>query len=296
MAAAERNRAFKARVNGGRAMLLPGVPNPLSALVAADIGYEALYVTGAGVSNMNLGLPDIGMIGLDDMADAVAAIRGVVDLPLVVDADTGFGNAVNVFHTVRKLEAAGASAIQLEDQVFPKKCGHFEGKAVIPTAEMVAKIRAAVDARRDDNLQIIARTDAVAVDGFEAAIERAQAFIEAGADILFVEAVRTFDQIAALPKRLQRPQVINIVHGGKTPPLPFEQLDEMGFALVLYANAALQSALFGMQKVLGELHRSGSLDAVAGDLADFSERQRLVRKADFDRLETRYAVATDSKG
>lgn len=283
------NQIFRDRIVNGGAMLLPGVANPLAALISKDIGYEALYVTGAGVANTNHGLPDIGLTGLSDVVAAVVAIRSVVDLPLVVDADTGFGNAVNVYHTIRTLEAAGANAIQLEDQDFPKRCGHFEGKTVIAANEMVDKIKAAVDARRDENLQIVARTDARAVEGFQAAIDRAGAYIEAGANITFVEAITSAEEMRAVPAQLGVPQIINIVHGGKTPPLPFEELDEMGFSLILYANAALQASVAGMQKVMGELHRTGSLDGVAGDLATFVERQRIIQKDKFDALERKFA-------
>ncbi len=286
----DRNRAFKQRVSGGGAILLPGVPNPLTALIAADLGYEALYLTGAGVANFNHGLPDLGLTTLTEVANALRAIRHVVDLPIIADADTGFGNALNVHHTVRTLEAAGANAIQLEDQVFPKKCGHFEGKAVIPAEEMISKIKAATDARRDHNMQIIARTDARAIEGFEAAMERAQAYVEAGADITFVEAVTSHEEMRAVPARLACPQIINIVYGGKTPPLSFEELDQLGYGFVLYANAALQAAVAGVQHVLGELREHGSLDTVKDRLATFAERQRLVRKDAYDELDQRYAV------
>lgn len=286
----DRNRAFKQRVSGGGAILLPGVPNPLTALIAADLGYEALYLTGAGVANFNHGLPDLGLTTLTEVTNALRAIRHVVDLPIIADADTGFGNALNVHHTVRTLEAAGANAIQLEDQVFPKKCGHFEGKAVIPAEEMISKIKAATDARRDHNMQIIARTDARAIEGFEAAMERAQAYVEAGADITFVEAVTSHEEMRAVPARLACPQIINIVYGGKTPPLSFEELDQLGYGFVLYANAALQAAVAGVQHVLGELREHGSLDTVKDRLATFAERQRLVRKDAYDELDQRYAV------
>ena len=286
----DRNRAFKQRVSGGGAILLPGVPNPLTALIAADLGYEALYLTGAGVANFNHGLPDLGLTTLTEVANALRAIRHVVDLPIIADADTGFGNALNVHHTVRTLEAAGANAIQLEDQVFPKKCGHFEGKAVIPAEEMISKIKAATDARRDHNMQIIARTDARAIEGLEAAMERAQAYVEAGADITFVEAVTSHEEMRAVPARLACPQIINIVYGGKTPPLSFEELDQLGYGFVLYANAALQAAVAGVQHVLGELREHGSLDTVKDRLATFAERQRLVRKDAYDELDQRYAV------
>jgi len=240
-----------------------------------------------------LGLPDLGLLTLDNMVEAVSRIANVVELPLIVDADTGFGNAVNVHNAVRQLEAAGASGIQLEDQVFPKKCGHFEGKAVVRTQEMVDKVKAAVDARRCADTLIVARTDACAVHGFEAAVDRAQAFIAAGADVTFVEAVTSLDEIRQLPRRLAAPQVINLVFGGKTPMLPLEALDEMGFAFVLYANAALQAGMAAMQKVLGELRRTGSLDAMADQLIDFEERQRLVRKDVYDALERRYPGGSD---
>jgi 2-methylisocitrate lyase-like PEP mutase family enzyme len=281
--------SLKARLAAGRAVLLPGVGNALAARIAADCGYEALYVSGAAISNSQLGMPDLGLLTLDDVAQTVARIGQVTDLPLVVDADTGFGNAVNVYNTVRRLEAAGASAVQLEDQVFPKKCGHFEGKQIVPVAEMAGKVKAAVDARRSDETLIVARTDARASEGFEAALARAQAYIEAGADVTFVEAITTEAEIRELPKRLAAPQVINLVFGGKTPALPFESLDAMGYGLVLYANAALQAAMAAMQRVLAELRRTGSLDTVADQLTGFAERQRLVGKELYDELERRYA-------
>jgi len=282
--------ALKAKLAERRALLVPGVPNALSALIAADLGYEAVYVTGAGVTNMNLGMPDLGLITLSELAEHVRAIREMVDLPIIVDADTGFGNAVNVYRTVKVLEHAGASAIQLEDQVFPKKCGHFAGKEVIPLEEMLPKIRAAVDARQDPDLLIVARTDARAIVGIDAAIERAAAFIEAGADVTFVEAPETVEEMRAIPSRLEVPQLANLVVGGKTPVLPQSELQRMGFAVALYANVALQSAVKAMQTVLSALLRDGDLDAVHDQVASFAERQRLVRKPLFDALEQKYRV------
>ena len=223
-------------------MVLPGVSNALAARVVADLGFPAAYITGAGIANTYLGIPDNGLVTLTELADHVAAIRDVFPGPLMVDADTGFGNAMNMVRTVKLLERAGADAIQIEDQVFPKRCGHFDGKEVIPAAEMVAKVKAAADARSDAAMLIVARTDAIATDGFEAAIARAHAYREAGADVTFVEAPKTPEQIADIPRRLPWPQIINIVLGGRTPELPNEKLSELGFAAVLYANVALQSA------------------------------------------------------
>ncbi len=275
-----------ARRNG---MIVAGAFNAMSAKVVADQGFEAVYLTGAGLTNMHYGVPDLGIIGLRDVADATSRIRDAVDLPLIVDADTGFGNAVNVWHTVRALERAGADAIQLEDQVFPKRCGHFAGKAVAPLSEMLDKIRAATDARRDADFQIIARTDARAVEGFEGAIERAARFAEAGADILFVEAMTTAEEIREIPRRLDHPLLINIVVGGKTPTMTADELGRQGYSLVLYANAALQGAVLGMQKALSTLRRDGKLDEDPNLLAPFNERQRLVSKDLYDELEQRYA-------
>jgi 2-methylisocitrate lyase-like PEP mutase family enzyme len=284
------NRRLRELLNRREAILLPGVANALAARVIEDIGFKAIYVSGAGVTNTYLGVPDIGLISVTELAENVAAIRDAVALPLVVDADTGFGNAINVGRTVKTLERSGANAIQLEDQDFPKRCGHFSGKHVIPRAEMVQKIHAAVDARNDPDLAIMARTDAIAVNGFEDAIERAATYIEAGADITFVEAPRSEAQMRDIPKRLPVPQLVNIVAGGLTPMVEFDTLAKMGFTLILYANAALQASVAGMQKVLGHLHTRGSLDGVMPFLAGFEERQRLVSKPHFDALEKKYSA------
>jgi 2-methylisocitrate lyase-like PEP mutase family enzyme len=238
---------------------------------------------------MQLGMPDLAFIGLQDVAQATSQIRGTVDLPMLVDGDTGFGNAVNVSHTVRTLERAGADAIQLEDQVFPKRCGHFNGKDVAPLGEMIGKIKAAVDARTDPNFLIVARTDARSVHGFDAAVERAARMAEAGADLLFVEATESVDEVRKLPALLPLPQVMNIEIGGKTPQLPQSELAELGFGLVLYANTALQGAVLGMQRALGELQAKGILREDPSLVIPFMERQRLVDKPRFDAMEKQYA-------
>ena len=270
-------------------LLVPGAFNALSAKVIEDLGFQAIYITGAGVTNMWFGMPDQGFMGLHEIADHTARIRDAVEVPLIVDADTGFGNALNVYHTVRTLERAGADCIQLEDQVAPKRCGHFSGKEVISTEEAVAKIKAAVDARHDPNLLIMARTDAAAIHGFEAAVERAQKFAEAGADILFVEAVTQAEQVRTLPQRLSKPQLMNMVIGGKTPIFNAQQLGELGYGMVLYANAALQGAVAGMQKALTVLRDENEVQESSGLVTSFTERQRLVGKPAWDLLEKHYA-------
>ena len=281
-------KTLKTLVNARRGVLVPGAFNALSARVIEDLGFEAIYVTGAGVTNMNLGLPDQGFMGLAEIAEATSRIRNAVGLPLLVDMDTGFGNALNIYHAVRVLERAGADCIQLEDQVAPKRCGHFSGKEVISTEEAVSKIKAAVDARTDPDFMIMARTDAAATHGFEAAVERAQRFAEAGADILFVEAVTKAEEIRALPQRLGPPQLMNMVIGGKTPIFGAEELGTLGYGIVLYANAALQGALAGMQKALTVLRDTKRIDEDPGLVAPFAERQRLVGKPAWDAMEKRY--------
>lgn len=283
------NRQLRELLRQRKAVLLPGAANALAARVIEDIGFKAIYVTGAGVANTFLGVPDIGLLSVTELASHVSAMREAVALPLIIDADTGFGNAINVTRTIQTLERSGANAIQLEDQEFPKRCGHFFGKSVISRAEMMQKIHAAVDARVDPDLVIVARTDAIAVNGFDDAMERAAAYIEAGADMIFVEAPRSREQITEIPKRLGVPQFINIVAGGLTPMIGLGELEKMGYSMVLYANTALQASIAGMQKVLGHLKAHGSLDGVSSQLASFEERQRIVSKPHFDDLEKKYS-------
>ena len=280
-------REFRAALAPGAALLLPGVANALAARIVADTGFSAAYVTGAGIANSFLGIPDNGLVTLTELVDHVGAIRDVFAGPLMVDADTGFGNALNMRRTIQALEHAGADAIQIEDQVFPKRCGHFEGKEVIPAAEMVQKIKAAVDARSDPRLMIVARTDAIAVEGFNAAIDRAHAFREAGADVGFVEAPTSAEQVATIA-RLPWPQLINVVIGGKTPELRNDELKTLGFAGVIYANTALQAAVLGMQRALGHLKANGQVGGGKDMLASFTERQRLVGMAEFQAMEQKY--------
>lgn len=287
---ADRRKAFRTRIARRDAMILPGAGNALTAQVIADQGFDAIYVTGAGIANTYLGAPDIGLVTLTELVGTVSAIAEITDLPLVVDIDTGFGNAINAQRTVRMIERAGAAAVQMEDQVFPKKCGHFAGKAVIPLNEAVSKIKAAVDAREDANTLVIARTDARAIHGLNAALDRAEAFIEAGADMTFVEAPTSLQEMQAITTRLSVPQVANMVVGGKTPLTAQADLAELRFSLVLYANTPLQAAMRAMSDVLAALKADGDVTRVIDKLADFEERQRLVNKQGYDALEARYQI------
>ncbi len=285
----ELNQRLRGLFAARKAAIVPGAFNALSARIVADLGYPAIYVTGAGVTNGSLGVPDLGLITLTEIASHVAAMREVVDLPLIVDADTGFGNAVNTYRTIRVLEHAGANAVQLEDQQFPKRCGHFTGKDVIPVEEMTAKVKAAADARRTD-MMIIARTDARATKGYDEAIDRANRYVEAGADAVFIEAPTSVEEIREMAKLVKAPHMVNMVIGGVTPIMDRATLEEFGISVVLYANVALQSAILGMQKALTHLNEHGAVPEEAGITATFKERQRLVGKPEFDKLEKRYAL------
>ncbi len=273
----------------GAGELIPGAANALAARVIEATGYRVLLVTGAGVTNTYLGKPDVGLISVKEMADHVWTIRDAVDIALIADGDTGFGNGVNVYRTVQMFERAGASAIQLEDQVFPKRCGHFDGKAVVSAGEMVGKIKAAVDARKSEETLVLARTDAIATDGVDAAIERAHLFHEAGADLLFVEAPQAEADLARIGAECPGPQICNLVIGGKTPILSQKRLQEMGFAGIIYANAPLQAAVKAMREVLTAIRENGSAAGLEHMVASFKERQETVNHDFYKQLEARYA-------
>jgi len=252
-------------------LVAPGVTDALTAAIASSAGFEALYLTGAGIAYTKLGRPDIGLVSVTEVADTLLLIRERVPTAVIVDADTGFGNALNVERTVRLFERAGASALQLEDQTFPKRCGHLADKSLIGTTEMVGKIKAAVDSRHSSDTLIIARTDAVAVEGFDAAIERALRYREAGADVLFVEAPKSEADLARLSKALggTLPLLANMVEGGQTPILPADKLEAMGFALVIFPGAIVRALARTAQDFYRTLHRDGTTDAMRDRMFDF---------------------------
>lgn len=285
------NLQLRRQLQRGAGLMMPGAANALTARLIEAAGHPMLMVSGAAVANTFLGVPDIGLSSVTELASHVAAVRDAVGIPIVVDADTGFGNALNVRRTVRTLERAGANAIMLEDQTFPKRCGHFDGKAVIPADEMVSKIRAAVDARRDPDMVILARTDARAVEGMAAAMERARAYQAAGADMLFIEAPLDRDELLSIPREVPGLHLCNMVVGGRTPLLPREELAAAGFAAICYANAALQASALAMQQVLGHLHTHGTVAGIEPQLMTFAERQAMLGAQDYAELERRYACA-----
>jgi len=259
-------------------VIAPGVYDPLTALIATQAGFEALYVSGAGIAYTRLGRPDIGLVSLSEVVETVALIRDRVATPLVVDADTGYGNALNVERTVRLLERAGASAIQLEDQDFPKRCGHLDNKALIPAQEMAGKIKAAVDTRASADTVIIARTDAVAVEGLDRALERASLYREAGADMLFVEAPREQAELARVVSAIGKgvPLMANMVEGGKTPIVPAAELQKLGFALVIFPGGIVRALARAAEDFYGTLKANGTTDAFRNRMFDFNALNDLI--------------------
>jgi 2-methylisocitrate lyase-like PEP mutase family enzyme len=254
-----------------QALLAPGVYDALSALVAEQAGFEALYLSGASIAYTRLGRSDIGLTTATEVAQTLAHITDRVRLPVIVDADTGFGNALNVQRTVRDFERAGAAMIQLEDQGFPKRCGHLDGKTVISTAEMCGKLRAALDARRTEDTLILARTDAVAVEGLAAALDRAEQYLDTGVDALFIEALRNPEQMQAACARFARriPLLANMVEGGKTPILSAQELARTGFRIVIFPGGTARAVGHTLQRYYGALHRDGTTDAMRKEMLDF---------------------------
>ena len=284
---ASRKRRLRALLESRKAIPVPGAGNALTARIIEDVGYDAVYVSGAAIANSFLGVPDIGLTSLNDIAAHVGAIRDAVDLPLIVDADTGFGNTSNTWRTIRVLERAGADGVQLEDQTFPKRCGHFTGKSVVSMEEMVDKIGVACYARENPDLVIIARTDARAEHGLAEACRRANAYREAGADVLFVEAPETEEEIETIAAEVPGLLVLNIVEGGVTPVLPVSRLSELGFAITLFANLPLLASVAAIRDTLRYL--KGDSNEMPPPIATWEQRQDLVRRFWFGALEERYS-------
>ncbi len=269
---------LRARLAGPPILIAPGVYDALTALIAERAGFEALYVSGAAIAYTRLGRPDIGLVSLSEVVDTVALIHDRVDSNLIVDADTGYGNALNVERTVRLLERAGASAIQLEDQDFPKRCGHLDNKALIPAAEMAGKIKAAVAARRSDDTLIIARTDAVAVEGFDQAAARAARYRDAGADMLFIEAPRERAELARIGALMGKatPLMANMVEGGKTPMLSAQELQALGFAMVIFPGAIVRALAKTAEDFYAALKAHGSTESFRTRMFDFNALNSLI--------------------
>ncbi len=270
-------------------VVAPGVYDAFTALVAEQSGFRTLYVSGAAISYTRLGRPDIGLVSMSEVVEIVDMIRDRVDADLIVDADTGYGNALNVGRTMRLFERAGASAVQLEDQAFPKRCGHLDGKVLIPAAEMAGKIKAALDARRSRETLVIARTDAIAVEGFERAIERAALYRDAGADVLFVEAPKTRAELRRIPPALGGvPLLANMVEGGKTPPLSAAELESMGFVLVIFPGGIVRALGRMASEYYASLAARGTSEPFRSRMLDFTSINELIGTPEMLALGKRY--------
>jgi 2-methylisocitrate lyase-like PEP mutase family enzyme len=283
-----RRAALRGLVDARQGLVVPGAYDGVSARLVERAGFPAVYMTGYGAAASRLGLPDLGFAGLAEMAEHARSLAAAVSIPLIADADTGYGNALAVRRTVQQYEAAGVAALHLEDQVAPKRCGHLAGKQVVPVEEFAGKIRAAVEAREDPDLLVIARTDALAVTGFDDACRRAEAARRAGADVLFVEAPATEAEIEALPRRLDAPLLFNYAPSGRSPLLPFARLRALGYAIILVPVAPLFAAARAVETLLRELRARDDVLSLAGHQMGFDEFNALVGVDEQLRLAARY--------
>ena len=288
---------LRALLDSGQTIVAPGAFDPLAARLVEEAGFPAVYMTGFGTSAALLGRPDVGLLTMTEMVDNAARIAACVDIPVIADADTGYGNPLNVIRTVGAFEAAGVAGIHLEDQVAPKKCGHMDGKLVIPAEEMAQKVRAAAQARSQAELVIIARTDARAVEGLEGALERARLYRRAGADVLFIEAVVTEAEAAEVARAFPGvPLLFNWAEGGKTPPISLERLRELGYRIVIFPISTLLAATAAMRRVLREIARAGTPAAVMPELPTFGEFVEFIGLPQVREAEQRYATPDPAPG
>lgn len=280
-------KKFKALMAAPGYVVAPGAYDTLTARMVQNAGFDAVYMTGGGYSRAN-GYPDIGLLTMTEVVQWLSRTVDVVDIPVIADMDAGYGNAVNVVRSVREYEKTGVAAFHLEDQISPKKCGHYEGKLLVSTGEMVGKIKAAVDTRTDESLSVIARTDARAMEGLQAAIDRMHAYLDAGADIAFVEAPQSVDELAQVARSFKKPAMANIFEGGKTPAIPAEKLEAMGFRLGIYPSQTHRAAIFAVKEVLQVLRRDGGTEAIEKRLATFLDREEAVNTKHWQAIEKKY--------
>lgn len=280
---------LKTMLNSGKIVVAPGTHDALTANVIASLGFDAIYMTGYGQSASHLGRPDVGLMTMTEMVTRAANIVEVAgNIPVIADADTGFGNAINVARTMREYEKAGVAAIQLEDQVMPKKCGHMTGRAVVPQSEMVGKIKAALDARVDNDLVLIARTDARTTHGIEAAIERGIAYAEAGADLIFIESPESVEEMKMITSSINKPVLANMVEGGRTPMLPNNELEEIGYNIVIYPTASTYIVTKAVKDLYTVLKETGSTKDKIADMITFSEFNSLIGLDKIREMEAKY--------
>jgi carboxyvinyl-carboxyphosphonate phosphorylmutase len=275
-------------LSDARIVRAPGAYDALSAKLIQQAGFDAVYMTGAGVTISLLGGPDVGLTTMTEMVEQARRIVAATDLPVIADADTGYGNVLNVIRTVREFERAGVAAIHLEDQVAPKKCGHFEGKQLISAEEMAGKVRAALEARRDPDFVLIARVDARAGFGIQEAIRRGRLYREAGADVIFIEAPASVDELRLVGKSFDCPLLVNMVEGGKTPLRPAAELEALGFRIVIFPGSLYRAAVPAMLRVLEEIRTRGTSDGMQDRMLSFADRNRITGLADVYELERRF--------
>ena len=287
--------ALRRLLAGPDPVMAPGVADALNARLVARHGFEAIYMTGSGTTAVRLGMPDIGLLTMSEMVDNAGRIADASGLPLIADADTGYGGPINVRRTIRAFEAAGVAGVHIEDQQWPKRCGHLSGKTLIDENEMASKVRAAVDARRDDDFVVIARTDALSVEGFERALERGKLYEEAGADVIFIESPTTMEQLTAIPKHFDKPTLINHGSSGKTPYLDVDEMRDVGFKLAIYPNFVILAAIRAVERVLAELKSTGSVKGLLNEIASFTDMVDLVGMREIQELESRYEVADNAR-
>lgn len=286
----DKSTQLRKLLRGDRIIVAPGAYDALSARLIEQAGFSAIYVTGAGVASSRLGVPDIGLTTMNEVLETAKNIGNVTNIPVICDVDTGYGNAINLMRTVREFERIGVAAIQVEDQITPKRCGHTEGKQLIPKMEMVKKIEASQSAKRSEDFVLIARTDAIAVNGFEDAIERAKAYVRAGADVLFVEAPRTIEEMKRITELLDDvPLLVNMVEGGgKTPVLPVKDLEAIGFKIAIFPASVWMAVIKAIQRVLKELKEKGSTDGFCDNMVSFKEMFEIVGLSHYKALEEKY--------
>ena len=275
-------------IEGDGSVVAPGCYDGLSARLIEAAGFPAVYVTGGGMAR-STGIPDMGLISMSEIAQRLAQIVDAIGIPAIADMDTGYGNALNARQAIKAFERAGVAGFHIEDQTFPKRCGHYDDKSIVPTKELCQKIRAIKDASEDADTVLIARTDAIAVEGFDAAIDRMNAYMEAGADVAFVEAPTTEAEIEEVAKRIPGPKLINMFLGAKTPLMSTQRLDEIGYKVVIIPSDTQRAAIKAMQKVLETIKRDGDCSAMAGEMATFKDREEIVNTAHFVEIDQRYA-------
>ena len=276
-------------------LVAPGCFDGLSARLVQEAGFEAAYLSGGAVAR-SMGIPDIGLVTMSESIERAAQVVSVINLPIIADADTGYGNAVNLVRTVREFERAGVAAIHIEDQITPKRCGHLDGKEVISLGEMTQKLQAALAARTDPDFCIIARTDARGVNGFDDAIERGQAFAKLGVDAIFIEAPQSEEELAEIPRRIPNiPLLVNVFKGGKTPMLPVQRLEEMGYRIAIYPSETQRAAIHAMRTALSTLKREGTTESIDAALTTFKERDRVVDLESWQKIEQQYLAVDEER-